>query len=995
MKRNILYYILPLLTAFVSCNDDYMGNYPGNSSEGSTSISLEIDVPETRTRAIDMTPGAALYLNDIWVGVYRQGNGHRHAGTKNNEPIDLQHRMTASGVKLIDLVQIENTTEESLNNAGADFVIVGVANCKDVKTIDGKDLSQALKEADTWEKFVNIAIDTQQEFYAHTPVLMGYLQPEATDASASQYVYTKVDQYKNFNSISLVGSTTSGSGASNDNVWVRAATVTDGKINSFNTKGMILKLRRLRSKINVNIDSKDNVYVTNIDYKIYNLPKSAFLAQRRTNTFSESGKDGAQYSPNSADVKGDGYYNSDSWSTPGNNYSFSYEHFENNHWALPSAPLNEYHDREKHSGNTIYDEQRVDPMDLEKDKPVFSVLAGNDTDWNNNATYMVIRMKIRDENTGRYGDVYYTIHEGFINDEDGIATSDINTRLKDFTCIRNTDYYYNIRVNGIEDIVTTVSSNQTNSHLNDQAGSVWQMDYAKEANSYINQVVVTGESQYIAKEIKFDPQADIAFRLIGNWGGGHAVDICYNFARGPLDNFASLWTAPNNTTTEYLVGIGNEGDDNYISTYQAMENYFEANKNDSYINQLLNGIKIKIKDVEGYKTVKEYIEYINEEGNTNKDIEGFIYYKMDLATTLPNPEEYLRGLYIFDRQEAIEGKYKDADGCTIYQIYAAEQYPSQPTMKLKTPYIDMTGVIDNSFMAGLDDHTIEIYPVEGADTYEFTITGDNGYSYVETRTTGNEAQYTIVSKSKGTLTGSDTSDGGLTRFRKVSKNGREIYLYSVSYAASKGGLMSMTSGGTYTFSVKASDSGKKIDDSPVAQFTKTIYLPTWKFYESPWTNIGASEQDLGEGWSMTYNGLTIARGSNALQYRSVNNSLKYAFYTGGAGSYTSHDEYARAFMFHSAVSGKIAVTSSNTGGSEDTSKKISVWANNTTTISGSAGAAATTPATVTIGDITPDFKVDNNIENMVVYSTANLYIYDITFTPTGSARPFHKGVDDK
>ena len=711
MKRNILYYILPLLTAFVSCSDDYMGNYPGNSGEGSTSISLEIDVPETRTRAIDMTPGAALYLNDIWVGVYRQGNGHRHAGTKNNEPIDLQHRMTASGVKLTDLVQIESTTDETLDNTGADFVIVGVANSKDVKTIDGKDLSQALKEADTWEKFVNIAIDTKQEFYAHTPVLMGYLQPEATDASTSQYVYTKVDQFKAFSSINLVGSTTTGNGSQNNNVWIRPQTVTNGKINSFNTTGYLMKLRRLRSKINVNISSKENVYITNLDYKIFNLPKSAFLAQRRANTFSEPGKEGATYSPNSSDVNGDGYYNSESWTTPANNYSFSYEHFENKHWALPDASLDEYHDREAHSGNTVYGENKVETLDVAEDKPVFNVLAETADNWNNNATYMVIRMKIRDENTGRYGDVYYTVHEGFINDEDGIATSDIDTRLKDFTCIRNTDYYYNICVNGMNDIVTTVSSNQTSSHLNDQVGSIWQMDYAKVENSHINQVLVTGESQYIeiTKEIKFDANADIAFRLIGNWGGNdpHAVDICYNFARGELDNFAGLWAAPNNSTTEYLVGLGNVGEENYTSPYEAMENYFEANK-DTYINQLLNGIKIKVKYVDGYKTVKEYIEYINDEDNTNKDkegfkdIEGFIYYKMDLASDLPNPEDYLRGLYIFDRKEAIEGKYidedgkshangkyQDGDGCIIYQIYAAEQYPSNYKKTINFTEADM------------------------------------------------------------------------------------------------------------------------------------------------------------------------------------------------------------------------------------------------------------------------------------------------------------------
>ncbi|MCH5224075.1 MAG: hypothetical protein J1E82_08530, partial [Muribaculaceae bacterium] len=408
MKRNILYYILPLLTAFVSCSDDYMGNYPGNNGEGSTSISLEIDVPETRTRAIDMTPGAALYLNDIWVGIYRRSDGKRVGGTPGNKPIDLQHRMTASGVKLTNLVQIEGDDNITDLTTGADLVVVGVANSSDVYTADKEKLSEILENASTWDDFIKIAIDTQQEFYAHTPVLMGYLQPEASDASASQYVYTKVDQFSDDpnNKVRLAGSTTSGTGTSNDNVWIKAAQIDGaerGKLISINTNGMILKLRRLRSKINVNISSKENVYITNLDYKIFNLPKSAFLAQRRVNTLNEEAKTGAEYSPNSSDVNSDGYYNSDSWTTPANNYSFSYEHFENKHWALPGAKLSEYHEREAHSGNTVYGENKVETLDVAEDKPVFNVLAETADNWNNNATYMVIRMKIRDENTGRYG----------------------------------------------------------------------------------------------------------------------------------------------------------------------------------------------------------------------------------------------------------------------------------------------------------------------------------------------------------------------------------------------------------------------------------------------------------------------------------------------------------------------------------------------------------------------------------------------------------------
>lgn len=959
-----------------------------SSDEGSMYLSLEIDIPDTRTRAIDMTPGAPLYLENIWVGIYRKENGHRVGGTPDNQPIDLQHRLTASGVQLKDIVQIEGSGADVMKVGDSDLVVVGVANSKKTETIKGN-LADELKDADTWDKFIDIIVDTQQEFTANTPVLMGFLQPISYDNTEKGYNYIKVDQFATgSDAINLSGSSDSG-GSNADNVLIKVASVDEnGKIKSLVTTNYILKLRRLRSKINFNIETKDNIIISNLSYKVFNVPNSVFLAQRRTNTFDGdcSGKANNNFSPNSADVKNHGYHNMD-WETPPDNHSFSFEQFENKHWAKNKTDLSEYHDREAHSGDVLYGE-----LDHENtSKPVFSILADKTEDWNNNASYVVLRMSIRDENTGRNADVDYIIHEGFINSDDGIVSTNMKTRLNDFSCFRNTDYYYYIRIMGVDEIETRVSSNSED-HINDQYGKIWDIEYVKSEGNFVNYIVVDKENPlYVAKSIKFDKNADIGFRLLGNEyekdGSSHPVDICYNFSRGQLYGFEGIWKDPSVGTTQYLVSIGAEGQK---SNLEVLNDYF-TNNTDSYINSTLEGIKIKIKNVEEYKTIVEYINYIHEPENQS-EIEGFVFDKISNYPKDCKAADYLRGLYIFDRKEAISGKYMDDDECcVIYKIYGALQYPFEEQQKLDKPLFSMPATGFDSFIVGLDDHTIEIEPVNGADTYIFTVTGEGGYSYTETRLVNNETSYSIVSN-KGNFKDSDSNGG--SRFRKVKKNGRDVYLYSVFYGASKGGLMNMTSGNKYKFTVKAVDSTNKKSDSSESQIIKTVYLPIWKFSDYPWISITPTKEDLGPNWSMTYRGLTIARGSNTLAfYNSLPNSYKYAFNTKGAGSYESHTSCSRAFMMHTVVQGSIRAIASNTSDKEDLERKIYAWANGNTKVA-AAGYSYVDPKEAKIEDMTPDFTVDENLENYVMYSSANLHIYQVSFMPTGTARPFHKGVDD-
>lgn len=712
MKRLFFTYLFPLFCLFaVSCTDDLSvrqetGEWNGGDGR---SISVSVDVPETRTRAVDMTPGASLYLKKIWIGVYRKSDGKRVGGTIKGER-DLMNLYVPSGNTLIDLVSID-LEDNVLVNTGPQgavdkYCVVGVANYDGIVTMDGSTLYDKLKNANTWNDFINLEIDTRKSYFENqTPMLMGYLYKEDIETSGTDYKYTKVNQFNSAPGINL-------NGQSNDEDIFVSPKSANGYMNGINTvyvgkdgkpHNYILKLRRLSSKINVIINETpvEGITITNLQYKVFNNPRSSFLAQRRTNVFDYAleGFSGdatdAKYSPNSADVpnsvnaSGDGYYDYDAWVYPQVNTEFSFEHFENKHWAKNKNNLNSYHDRELNDG-----------------KGCFTVLADETTDWNNNASYFVLKMNIRDENTGRNGEIEYTIHEGFCNDEDGLTLVNENgnsteeqlkTRLLDFSCIRNTDYYYKVTVRGVNDVVLQVTT--SDSHTNDEQGKVFQINYAKNTNkNYIESL--TGNLEVDTPVFFKEPgdteikNSDIGFRFLGTFYDSSKrmeipVDLCYNFKHGDLDGFAGIWTAPTDARSEYIYDTGTVGID-FKSAYTNLMEYYEGGtENACYFNELVD--KILVKHQGSYINIIDYITEIQDE-KVNPNIEGYkidgLKYYEGFDGNSDNKRDHLRGLYIFDTQKAfLSGKRVETDAvynlegektheCSfLYQINALEQYP--------------------------------------------------------------------------------------------------------------------------------------------------------------------------------------------------------------------------------------------------------------------------------------------------------------------------------
>lgn len=778
MKKLFLTYILPCLSLLlVSCQDDFLPKdyqNSGEDQEGSMMISFMIEDPSIRTRVVDMTPGTAVYIDKVWVGIYDRETGTRVGGTKLDDRYQttLDHRLTATQVKIPNAIPIEwYATASSLTWNGAkerDLCVVCIANYDNPdeglsiytdKTGSDKDGKQtlwsALRDADSWEKFIDIAIDCNSDgFTGGKPMLMGYLYQDTNQTTT----FTKVDQFKpdgTTNAILLYPT-----GEAEDKLKYVNAKLTNNLPTGLNMDNYLVKFRRLRSRINVKIKTRDaDMTVTSLQYAVFNKPNSIFLAQRRTNRFAEGEYPVQNYadrsmSPNSADVHVNGGSNGDktyrdeilgyskdlyskdgkyevNWQTPTNIEDFAFDHFENKHWTSRGNGLNK--DENGNDLTDIYDIYHNRERNI--DNFTFWALAADQADWNNNASYFVLKMGLLDKATGESAEVQYTIHEGFCNDYDGneVVISDkykteldvIKAKAKDFSCVRNTNYTYNIKINNIQDITYHVTGEEGYSnHSNDQLGDTWRMKYFNTTSDTGERVgnrlkANTWDDDHkirVTADISFADALpkDIAFRIIGEYmdenGNFVPADFCYNFARGDLDGFANLWASPS-VNTEYII------DPDHNDPFS----FLEAYKDDIALNKIMSLIKVKMSDLttgfdendvdeEGYITIYKYIEKLFEnEANINLDsrydIKGFKLASHNYYTLLSNEEAYIRGLYIFDREKAIlQGSRISHDGhreektdnttgssyyewfhdedwlegvasCKIYEINAIEQLP--------------------------------------------------------------------------------------------------------------------------------------------------------------------------------------------------------------------------------------------------------------------------------------------------------------------------------
>lgn len=612
---------LPTLT---SCMQDDFGKTDDKGVQHCRiSVNVMTDLATTHTRSVDMTPGAIVNLNSIWIGVYDVNTGKKLNG--NDIIIDMQYRQTATGSKFMDAIEVQ--FDQDWNSK---VCVVGVANFDGMTSKNGNDLDSLknlLTDADTWEKFAQISVDTESAYAdlhgTTTPLLMGYLLNEDDSPLAQVKQSTLGNEYP---AISLDHD-------NSDHIFFTPSEYDSNSDGYVMITDRYLRLRKLVSQINVNVSEGDNISVSNIQFKRMNVPAKVYIAEREMDTgnLANTTSEAEKYSPNAADTDLELYFNDEEWTVANvGQYGFTFQQFENKHWGK----------------STSYDER----VKLNDDGS-FAALGVDEKNPNTYASYFVMSMNVVDHSKGISADVEYIIPEGYCSDENGKALYDGSKILnddiyKDFSCFRNTDYTYNIMVNGVDNIVVNVTSSNNSVHHDDQSGVIWEIKYPDGVSHY-DLIPVTGGTfnnfvQFTTNSEGKDADGNegVCFRLMGLDENNEPIDIFYNVPDEVVTQFTAVWapTAPHNR---------------FFTTDDPIEQLWEEIPDD-----LLNAFTI------GGMNIIEFIE-------SNPQIGTYS------ITVGRNQAKGERALYVANKKDFIKGT-TDRDGCTTRHIlYGAVQHEAE------------------------------------------------------------------------------------------------------------------------------------------------------------------------------------------------------------------------------------------------------------------------------------------------------------------------------
>ena len=425
----------------------------------SASITLTVQLPDmmSMTRASGITPDndQMSHVSDLWVATYSASTGKR-SGVYRYTPNKVM-----GGHEAGDHVKIEKMKALS----GANYV-VAVANASLNKGLDvdgggEKSLLELLDEADTWEKFKNIAVTLnggpRSIQYSGAGIMMTGIYYE--DHGKHDY-QNYVDE--------------------NDNPTPMI--VKPGE----NEMPGCIQLRRVASYVKFNIlveeEFKDRITLYPISWQICNLPGVSYVHERYGNRNAAD----TEVKDLPKDYDGNAYHNSPVYegailfptSSEGVS-SFDFYQMENKHTGLADR-VNTYNDRElEHTAsdgkNTGWYKSLVEYVGDEiPATPNYGTSLSN-----NNASYVVVKAHleyyydtddpeckpvVRDnakvennEQILRVGDAIYTIHLGYCEGEESAQ------RAVDFNCRRNTQYTYNVYIAGVDQIrVEAMKEDMTN-----------------------------------------------------------------------------------------------------------------------------------------------------------------------------------------------------------------------------------------------------------------------------------------------------------------------------------------------------------------------------------------------------------------------------------------------------------------------------------------------------------------------------------------------------
>lgn len=638
MSKRILTYISFFLLCCVlltACADNLNGSSDnGKYREVRGTLTFNLATPDAsvRTRTVNSAAGATVLLKNLWVGVFSTVDGTCIGAKK----YDNMNTSLQSGVifnKLISVDFVANTANLPL------AYVVAVANYDGVTTWTGKELNTILPDGDNhttimWGDIINLDINTKSAYAgskgedenANAPFLAGFFQD-----AISQSQNPKIDQF----SYAHAGPTAIYPAAAAEGMDIELG---DDSDNNIYVAAGALCLRRLVSHNTVSINMSNGYEVTAVKYKRFNMPRVVYMLQRRTdiNRYS-SFEEWQQNSPNCADhYLTEGQYDDsddtfpyasdkewqeleiNSWDNT-EHAEFIFDHFENKHWGFG-------------------DLQSQDSREARNADGTFAALnPEGSTPYNDFASYFMLQMHIINKQTGESADVEYTLHEGFCNDDDGHRATTLADKCRDFGSFRNVNYTYNINISGLSDITASVTGDEGQPPLNGQSGTIWQMNYATGQSK--TAIPISGGTYDYDGKMSFSSNPDLGFRIYGRDDSGNLVDVCYNMPDGMYAGFSGLWP----TGERVILSKAELSSANIPQTLLSdMQVGSENDKYDvvTFIKNIQNGT---ISPTDHFSTT--FAAY-NGEG---------------LASN------YMRGLYIFDRNATTTSGYHIA--------YGAEQYP--------------------------------------------------------------------------------------------------------------------------------------------------------------------------------------------------------------------------------------------------------------------------------------------------------------------------------
>lgn len=505
-----------------SCAEDYMNvdedrmlyemNADGTFGPLDLTISIDAEANDSKTRGNFNTND--FEITSMWVCMFNYDNGTVVAMNKESyndgNIVDGNHN---NGTGL-DAITFKNLM---FSDGDSRVYIAGVANYENITAMDANGnegpLIEVLDSIKNFVDFKNIAINTVSAEKA----LNGKNRPVVAGLWGNNHGNFTVD---------LKGKVHSNNAATAEAILYDSKTKRINQSHIDAIQNGKIHLRRPYSHLNVNIDVAMGGFLQfeNPTIQVYNIPEYTFLQEHKTVTNSETYKtedDWKAVTHTAADIYGE-RFTSDLIS-PGNPYSnenkafimnpedamvvtdngtkrnikFGYWHYETKNWGLPS--LTSQKDREKRIGNSDF---------------YASLCPSDDKTFNNNAPYMVLRADV--ETNSYKGKVEYIIHEGFCNLENGEQASSEATAVRDFCTFRNTNYTYNVQINGLGSMILKVSSEDMSGDVHHAVGGeFWSKTERKNVN-----VVKAGASYQLTV-----PAGDLYWCIVEDNGAPYGKNL--------------------------------------------------------------------------------------------------------------------------------------------------------------------------------------------------------------------------------------------------------------------------------------------------------------------------------------------------------------------------------------------------------------------------------------------------------------------------------------